>query len=448
MNNTSKQIRAILRLSILGILAGNSLLAQTPNGQIQSMSDDSLSLKQIMNVVIKNHPVVKEAEESLNRADAQIGLARSGYYPNIDVSASFSNVGPAPALTIPDMGSFQLFPHNNYEAGVNVHQSIYDFGKTTANVEYATGSKELAEKSIETTKQNMAKGVIKNYYTLLYLQEAIKIKDEQLKVLEGHLDFVQKKKATGSGTNYEILSTKVKISAVENQKTDIVAARDVQLSILNSLLGLPVKTFHIVKDTLTVSQPSMPDDSVIDYALQHREEMQMALKKTDLASLHLDVVKTENKPSLNFIATGGAKNGFVPNIGTIRANYVLGLGIRIPIFDAYRTKYKIMQATSSIESSSLQSEVTKRNISSEVVESETRLMKDYQKLEQSKLLLSQSEEAFKLAQTNYSAGAITNLDLLDATTTVSESKLMVLKSQIDYAVSIYLFDASLGEHLY
>lgn len=447
MNNRLKYTILSLILALYCGLSASSTMAQNADTN-QLSQKDTLTLQQIMDVVIQNHPAIKEAEEALNTADARIGLAKSGYYPNIDATANFSNVGPAPSLTIPDMGSFQLFPHNNYSAAVNVQQSIYDFGKTSTNIEYAKGGKELAEKSIETIKQNMAKGVIKNYYTLLYLQEAIKIKDEQLKVLESHLDFVKKKKATGSGTDYEILSTKVKISAVENQKTDLVAARDVQLSILNSLLGQPVKKFHIVKDTLTVSQPNMPDDSVVNYALQHREEMQMALKKTDLASIKLDVVKAENKPSLNFIAEGGAKNGYVPELGRIKANYVVGVGVRIPIFDATRTKYKIMQAKSSIESSTFQSEVTKRKISSEVVENETALMKDYKKLEQSKLLLSQAEEAYKLAETNYSAGAITNLDLLDATTNVSESKLMVLKSQIDYAVSIYFFDASLGERLY
>lgn len=448
MNNRLKCIPMILSIAIFGIMSGNGLHAQISNVQNQQLNVDTLSLPQIMEVVIHSHPAIKNVEESLNKADAQIGLAKSGYYPTIDGAASFSYIGPAPSLEMPGIGDFQLFPHDNINVGINVNQSIYDFGKTAANVEYATGSKELAKKSIETTKQNMAKGVIQNYYTLLYLQEAIKIKDEQLKVLESHLDFVQKKKATGSGTNYEILSTKVKISAVENQKTDLVAARDVQLSILNSLLGLPVKAFHVVKDTLTISQPNMPNDSIINYALQHREEMQIALNKTNLATLKMDVVKLENKPSINFIAEGGTKNGFVPNIETMRANYALGLGIRVPIFDGTRTKYKIMEAKSSIESSALQSEVTKRNISSEVVENETQLMKDYKKLKQSKLLLSQSEEAFKLAQTNYSAGAITNLDLLDATTTVSESKLMMLKSQIDYAVSIYLFEAALGEQLY
>jgi outer membrane protein TolC len=51
---------------------------------------DSLSLKTIIADIIKNHPTIKSAEEALNNADARIGLARTGYYPMVDVNANYS----------------------------------------------------------------------------------------------------------------------------------------------------------------------------------------------------------------------------------------------------------------------------------------------------------------------------------------------------------------------
>jgi outer membrane protein len=43
---------------------------------------------------------------------------------------------------------------------------------------------------------------------------------------------------------------------------------------------------------------------------------------------------------------------------------------------------------------------------------------------------------------------ITNLDLLDATLTVAESRLQLLKSKIDYSVSLYRLKMALGDRLY
>ena len=44
---------------------------------------------------------------------------------------------------------------------------------------------------------------------------------QRLKTLQEHLDFIEKKLITGSATQYEILSTKVKISSVESMGIDL-----------------------------------------------------------------------------------------------------------------------------------------------------------------------------------------------------------------------------------
>ena len=40
--------------------------------------------------------------------------------------------------------------------------------------------------------------------------------------LNEHLDYVEKMRATGSATEYQVLATKVKISTVESQKVDLM----------------------------------------------------------------------------------------------------------------------------------------------------------------------------------------------------------------------------------
>ena len=434
------------QIILLVFITSSSVKAQT-SPAVQN-SGDSLSLDWIIQQVVLHHPAVQSAEEALNQADAKIGLAKSGHYPDVNITAGATRVGPVPSLEIPDMGTFSLFPRNNFTGELSVHQNLYDFGKTDRNVALANEGKSLTEKSIEKVKQQMAMTAIKTFYSLDYLQEAVKIKKEQLKTLKEHLDFVLKKKETGSATEYEILSTRVRISGVETQEMDLEAMRDVQLAVLNTLLGLPVKTFHTVKSDVEVKQPAIADDALITNAMQNRDELQMALEKTKLANLHLDVVKGQNKPSLNFIANGGWKNGYVPEINKIKPNYVLGLNLNVPLFDATRTKYQLMEAQSSVETLMFETEITKRQISGEVVKNETNIEAAAKKVKQANLQLEQAQEALSLAQISYKNGVVTNLDLLDAATAVSESRLMLLKSKIDYAMNVYQLKASIGERLY
>ncbi len=70
------------------------------------------------------------------------------------------------------------------------------------------------------------------------------------------------------------------------------------------------------------------------------------------------------------------------------------------------------------------------------------------KVSQYELQLAQALKAYSLAETSFNSGTITNLDLLDSNTSVSESRLQLLKARMDYAASIYKLKAAMGERLY
>jgi len=447
MNNHINK-KSILSLSMLFILFNSIIVGQVAIDLKDKPSIDSLSLKNVIEHVVASYPSVKVAEEAINNADAKIGLAKTNYYPVVDMSASFANLGPVTKLTIPSFGTFQLYPGNNYSASINYQQLVYDFGRTRQNVELENENKAIGEQTLEQVKQRISLFTVNNFYTLVYLQAAIKIKDEQIATLSEHLQYIEKMVATGSSTEYQLLSTKVKISTVESQKVDLVAALTAQQASLNSLLGNDQLSNPVVKNELSVELPIIPSDSILSYAFQNRDEVLINEKKASLAELRYGMVKLQNKPLLSLQASGGAKNGYIPYLNKITPNYVVGLGLRVPLFDGLKNKYNLSQAQSAITSLSYESEFTKRNISNEVYESEAFMFAAKKKIGQFELQLRQALKAYTLAETSFESGVITNLDLLDANTSVSESSLMLLKARIDYAASVYKLKAALGERIY
>jgi outer membrane protein len=413
-----------------------------------NLSGDSLSLEKIISTVMQNHPSVKEAIESVNSADAGIGLAKSGYYPNIDASASYARIGPVQEMTFPGFGTFQLYPADNYSANLNYYQTIFDFGKTSKNVAFATESKNLNQQTLEQVKQKLAYTASIIYYSAVYLQEAIIINKEQLKTLQEHLEFIEKKHETGSATQYEILSTKVKISTVESAGIDLQTSLKNQITELNVLMGQTEKTNLTVKKELDAKLPDMPEDSLLSFAFAHRDEVKIAQEKTAIAELKYKVVKAQDNPSLNVQVSGGGKNGYIPDINSVKANFVAGLGLKIPIFDGTKSKFNLSQAKSSIIITEFETELAKKTVTSDVVENEDNMKASLKKIGHSELQLNQSQEAFELAQMNFKAGAITNLDLLDASTTLSQSSLLLLKSRIEYITNVMKLKVAIGERLY
>jgi outer membrane protein TolC len=428
-------------LVAIGILSFDSVKSQI-------LSGDSLSLNTIISEVTANHPLVKKAMEDLNVSDAKIGLAESNFLPNVDLASSYSRIGPISTITIPDMGSFSFVPHDNYSAAINVNQTIYDFGKTEKNVLLEKQGKELNQETIEQVKQKLAQTVIANYYTLVYLQEALKIKDEQLNTLNEHLNYIKKKQETGSATQYEILTTQVRISTIENQKTDIETARQVQVCQLNSLLGKPESTNQQVKRELNFQMPRLQNDALIVAAMQNRDEMKLASEKAKLAQLRYNLTSSQNNPVFSAFLSGGIKNGYTPYLYDPKANFVAGFGLKVPIFDGKRIKYNLAQAQSAIQTNDQETEITRRGIVNEVVESEANVKASQKKVEQGELQLQQATHAYTLAKVRFESGVITNLELLEGSTAVSESRLQLLKAKIDYTISLYKLKSATGERLY
>lgn len=438
-------MKSILKLTVFLLLIPFTMV----QGQkADNIFGDSLSLSQVLNEVIHNYPSIKKAQTDLESSDAKIGLAKTAYLPNIDFSASYVLLGPTSNITIPGMGSFQMNPANNYSAGVNLEENIYDFGKTKKNIDFEKQSKELVGLSIDQLKQKLSGMMIGNFYSILFLQEAIKIKDEELVTLKAHFHFVEKKEATGSATKYEILTTKVRISSNESQKTDLLNALQIQLSQLNSYLGKSQDTKLKVKNELLAPRILASNDSLFSVAFDHRNEMKLVRQKNELANTRLKMVSIQNNPSLNFFGSGGYKNGYFPDLNKPTANFTVGVGFKIPIFDADRSKYIKVQAQAEIKGNVQEIDLTRRSIVNEVVESKANAESALKKVNLSELQLEQAQQAYTLAETSFNAGAITNLELMYSYTAVTDSKLALLKTKIDYSVSLLKLKIALGETIY
>jgi outer membrane protein len=410
--------------------------------------NDSLSLDSVLTRVMANYPAIKKTIFEAEAADARIAMAKTAYYPDVNLNTSYSHIGPSSTITLPDIGTFSLFPENNYSAAVNYSQTIYDFGKTARNVSLESNNRNLVNLSAEQLKQKISLDVAHLYYNILFLQEAVKIKDEELQNLNRHLSFVEKKNETGSATKYEVLTTNVRIAITENQKTDLETTLAVQESRLNSFLGNDSRMNIKVKKELQPLFQLSSSDSLYTSAIAERNEMKIALQKISISELRFDAVKSQNNPALNFFASAGIKNGYTPDINAGKANYAVGIGFRVPIFDAGRKKNTLSQVNAEINTSKEEAELTRRNIENEITENIANMQSARQKIAQSELQLQQAKQAYSLAETSFNSGAITNLELLDSSTSLAEAGLSLLKAKIDYSFNYINLKISLGVKIY
>lgn len=87
--------------------------------------------------LLQRRPDIATAERAVAAANAQIGIARSAYYPNLSLTAAYGSA----SSTVP-----ALFRASNvvWSLGLSVAQTIFDAGATTARVEQAQAAHDAA----------------------------------------------------------------------------------------------------------------------------------------------------------------------------------------------------------------------------------------------------------------------------------------------------------------
>jgi outer membrane protein TolC len=175
--------------------------------------------------------------------------------------------------------------------------------------------------------------------------------------------------------------------------------------------------------------------------------LKLARDAEQSAQLQKKLNSLGNMPSLNVNVAYGIKNGYEPNIYAFRGNWMWGLQARVPLFDGGRVSHQEEEAQASLQAEQAHSQDVERQVRSDVEQVTSDVQAALAKVQISEVQLQQSQEAVTIARTRYETGSITNLDLLDAETAESASKLTNLQALYRFVISKYELDRAVGAQL-
>ncbi len=399
-------------------------------------------------MTIENHPMVDQALEGIKAADARVGMSKSGYYPDISVDASYARLSPVATISLPDMGKFKLYPENNWDMHLGIQEMIYDFGRTSSGIKYAKSNLQTANDNLNLIKTNLAYQAISLFYSILITRQNISVLNEQIDALNQHLQISQKKAASGSATNFDVLTTQVRVAAATNDLIDAENALSSQEISLRQLTGLPMEKPVLLNGELSYSSASFNPDSLISTALDQRQELIIAKNNARSMELQMKMASLSDRPILGAMFDAGYKNGYVPKLNALKFNIVAGLQLEIPLFNGYRTRYKVNESRANLNMIQSRIDDLNRMITAEVEQAISSEQASLNKIQNSDIQVRQASEAVSMAKTRYEAGVITNLDLLDTQTTLAQAKLIHLKAIYNYIVSKNALDKATGKKVW
>lgn len=427
--------------------------AQTAVTIPTEVSTTNLSLQQAIGLVIARHPQVMDATEGVLVADSKINQAKSGFLPTVNGTASYQYVAPISSPDIPfklpdgTKPSLIFQPNNNININVGAAYTVFDFGRTDAQVTTAQAQKVTGEDNITQTKRTLAYSTVQSFYALIFLQQSLGVTETQIRDLNEALSRTQKRIKEGTATEFDALTTQVRISNAEAQKFDIQNSLKTQEVMLRRMLGISSSAPLSVNGSFDASFAPQNTETLIAQALRDRIEVKTARDAQSIAQAVRDASYKLDLPSLGVSANTGFRNGIVGDgysINDLRFAYSAGAQISAPIF-VPRNKAQQEEAELTVKSNEFKVRDAELQVTADVQIAIAGLEAVSGKLATTQTQITQAREAARRARTRHANGLVTNLELLDSELALSQAELMRLQAQYNYTLSVYALKRAVGE---
>jgi outer membrane protein TolC len=420
---------------MLIVLAGTPAASAQPSSSTPTIAPDSLTIERAVDRMLRTYPRIEAARRDVAVATARVGQARSGYWPRVSAIASYRRQDPVPEVTVPGAPtgpgggggsrSIGIQPNNLYDGHLEVRQTLYDFGKTGARIDWAEAGRTAAKRRVEVERADLAFRGIQAFYATLLAETRIDVQRDQIDQLKRTLEVVRRQQAAGTATEFEVQSTQTRLSAARSQLTQFRSQNRNQRAELRRLLGTAPGDSLALRGSLRVDTDAsrLAPDTLARQALLQHPSVRAAQAQVRAAQRQVRVADQSDAPTLALTAQGGVKNGYPGDLNEPRLNESVGVSLNVPLFEGFATERQVEEAEAQVQAAEARLADVRRRVSTRVEQAASDLRAQLDRLETTALRVEQARRAAQLARTRYEAGTITNLELLDAETALQQARL-------------------------
>ena len=409
-----------------------------------------LSLADCLNIALAQNATILKAKNDLEAQYGVVVQTRAIALPQLKATGQYKDTDRNVIESFPNAPST---PNQNWNAGVQITQSIYQGGKLMAAIRAAKVTKEQALAQYQSTLADTLLTVRLAYFDILLAAEQITVNEASVNLLQKELDDQQHRYDAGTVPHFNVLRAKV---SVANARPPLIQAQNnyrIAKNNLANLLGynLPREITDNIPLNLTDGLDAAPYQinlsDALQQALDQRPEL-VALRKTEeLQKLNITDASSGYKPNLSVFAGYHWFNAqFSPPVDLTHDinGWNAGAQVSWDIFDGMLTHGKVVQAKALYQKSKTAVDEEMRNVELEVRTTYSDFLEAQEVLESQKTVQAEAEESLREANARANAGTGTQLDVLDAENSLTQARSTQVQALHDYDAARARFERAIG----
>jgi outer membrane protein len=438
-----KSIRFIMVVLVLLVISITPQVSKADGseGQAQPLV---LTLEQAISLALERNRDVLIAEQDRYKADAQIGEAKSGAFPQLFLSGQYARNVKTPVLFLPPGPPFnntgsvmtiKLGSDNSYTAGLQLSQTLFSPKLKTA-INMAEDYQEFTEKSYEGTSQDVVLSVKKAFYGVLLAQRLVDVSREGLEVARADYENVKSLYNHGAAAEYDFLRAEVQVASTEPMLIQAENNLELAKNALKNILAVDLKQDIEVKGEFIYAEtPADLVQQANSAALEKNPTIQQLALQESILEKNISIERADYLPTLSLFGSyqwQTQDNSFQFGNYNWAQSFVLGLQVSYPIFNGFRTSARTEQASidrQKIQYTRLKAE---EGLKIQILQAQLKMEEARKRIAAQEKSISQAEKALTIAQTRYKSGVGTQLELLD-------TQAALTRTQTNYAQAVYDF---------
>ena len=416
-------------LAMFVVLAGLSVNTAA-SAQTTADASAALTLAQAETTALANQPRMLAAQLRARSSAERVYQARAGYLPMVAFNATGVRVADTGTSTAAGNITTSAIS-DRFAYGGNLAQLVTDFGRTSAVVGSARATAEAQANVATLTRAQVRLNVREAYYQVLgaeaVLRAARAAQDNRALISRQLSALAQSELRSTLDVNFaKVLESEAELAVV---RAESVVAQS--RSRLTTAMGLQTPVTATLADVSATPDvlPPVPDGLLAQGLAQRADLAAAQLQQKASAEFALSE-KRLSYPTLNVLGTAGE----VPfHDHTLHDNYAAaGFNLNIPIFNGGAFRARRAEAELEATARTRDTEEVRLEVGEQVRDSWYRANEAYRSLDVSSRLVTQSEEALRLAQDRYDAG-------LGSIVELNEAQLNETSAEITAADSTYTY---------
>ena len=409
-----------------------------------------LTILDCVSTAFKNSPKIKRQKYNLDIAKSNLGIAKSQYFPVINIGAGFYNENNS------DNNYYNSHYRELPSVGVSVNKLVWNFGKTTAYIKMEEFYKIGAEYEFMDSLCNTLFDVKLKYYALLRAKALQLVAQNNVEINENFLKLAQTKRRPDIKTaELNLSESEIKLLEAQNEYKN--AKID-----LNNSMYLDSQPDYTIKDTHTFSYGNdyayneksnrseafipmtftFPLDKAVEIAYDNSPDLSVLVATKQAMEQNLLYIKRTYLPDL----TANAGYGFNNSNQTANNSFKVGVNLSSSV-NLMELKHSIKGADAQLSIADNEIELFKKDLYFEVKKALNNVDKFQNQIPTAKMEVEQSLENLHLVEEQYKSNQLNYVALQDARKDYNNALTKYIETMYDYNVSLIQVEMAMHYHI-